>query len=235
MHDAASLYEFVRISEVTATTKQLLALNLQQRTRLGARRNAAEPRTEDPVEHYVLQQARDFVGQVREGFILSTRRSRVPSAAEMHFLLDRVLVDWDSLSEELGLDAPSSDDIPTFEREALQQVRHQLLAYGMAVAALGYLPRTPCEEVTFPYSYGKPPSYGDIPAPTTAAELLHRIEEIEAMIWRLMSTEWQVLVNHHYGPLRRTYGFFEANTLLSSQEATRFGVKKSGSGLAEFS
>ncbi len=235
MHDAASLYEFVRISEVTATTKQLLALNLQRRTRLGALRQPSATRSEDPVEHYVLQQARDFVGQVREGFVLSTRQSSVPSTAEMRFLLERVLVDWSSLSEELGLDAELTGDIPAHEREALQRVRHQLLAYGMAVAALGYLPRTPCAEVTFPYSFGKPPSYGDIPAPTTAAELLHRIEEIEAMIWRLMSTEWQELVNHHYGPLRRTYGFFEANTLLASQEARRFGVTKPGSDLAAFS
>lgn len=235
MHDAASLYEFVRISEVTATTKQLLALNLQQQTRLGAGQKPSGARSVDAVAHYVLQQARDFIGQVREGFILSARQESVPSAAEMRFLLERVLVDWDSLSEELGLDAQPSTDLPAQERDPLQKVRHQLLAYGMAVAALGYLPRTPCEEVTFPYSFGKPPSYGDIPAPATAAELLHRIEEIEATVWRLMSTEWQELVNHHYGPLRRTYGFFEANTLLASREAGRFGVKKPGSGLAAFS
>ena len=106
---------------------------------------------------------------------------------------------------------------------------------GYSQCNLGCLPRTPCAEVTFPYSFGKPPSYGDIPAPATAAELLHRIEEIEATVWRLMSTEWQEQVDHHYGPLRRTYGFFEANTLLASREAGRFGVKKPGSGLTAFS
>lgn len=232
MHDAEGLYEFVRISEVTATTKQLLALNLQQKTRLGARCEPNRARSDDPVEHFVLQQARDFVGQVREGFVLSTRQQDGLSVAEMRYLLDRVLHDWSELSEEIGLGSTAPGQIPGLDAEPLQRVRHQLLAFGMAVTALGYLPRTPSEEITFPYSYGKPPTYGDIPSPASPAELLQRIDEVERMIWKGMSLGWQELVNHHYGALRRTYGFFEANALLASREAERFGVKKPGSGLA---
>lgn len=37
MHDKASLNEFVRIGEVAETTTQLLSLNLQQGTSLGAK------------------------------------------------------------------------------------------------------------------------------------------------------------------------------------------------------
>ena len=235
MHDAEGLYEFVRISEVTATTKQLLALNLHQTPRLGARCEPNRARSDDPVEHFVLQQARDFVGQVREGFVLSTRQQDGLSVAEMRYLLDRVLHDWSELSEEIGLGSTAPGQIPGLDAEPLQRVRHQLLAFGMAVTALGYLPRTPSEEITFPYSYGKPPTYGDIPSPASPAELLQSIDEVERMIWKGMSLGWQELVNHHPGAPRRTYGFFEANALLASREAERFGVKKPGSGLALFS
>ncbi len=219
MHDAEGLYEFVRISEVTATTKQLLALNLQQKTRLGARCEPNRARSDDPVEHFVLQQARDFVGQVREGFVLSTRQQDGLSVAEMRYLLDRVLHDWSELSEEIGLDSTAPGQIPGLDAEPLQRVRHQLLAFGMAATALGSLPRTPAEEITFPYSYGKPPTYGDIPAPATPAAMLQRIEELELTLWKLMATDLQELVNHAYGPLRRTYGFFEVSARLAARSA----------------
>ncbi len=96
----------------------------------------------------------------------------------------------------------------------------------MAATALGSLPRTPSEEVTFPYSYGKPPTYCDIPAPATPAAMLQRIEELETMLWKLMASDLQELVNHSYGPLRRTYGFFEVSARLANQEARRFGIKR---------
>ncbi len=134
-----------------------------------------------------------------------------------------------ALSQELGLQAEPAAAGPrgqTSEEQRLERLRHQLLAFGMAATALGSLPRTPPEEVTFPYSYGKPPTYCDIPAPATPAAMLQRIEELETMLWKLMATDLQELVNHAYGPLRRTYGFFEVSARLANQEARRFGVKK---------
>jgi hypothetical protein len=108
----------------------------------------------------------------------------------------------------------------------LERLRHQLLAFGMAATALGSLPRTPAEEITFPYSYSQPPTYGDIPAPATPAAMLQRIEELETTLWKLMATDLQELVNHAYGPLRRTYGFFEVSARLAKRESERFGIKR---------
>ncbi len=233
MHDRASLHEFARIGEVAETTTQLLALGLQHHTTFAGRPRGTA-RKIDPVEQYVLQQARDLMAQVREGFVLSVRSAQALSKAELRFLLERVLHDWGALSEELGLQPlqaePSSSAeqgaAQASERQRLERLRHQLLAFGMAATALGSLPRTPAEDVTFPYSFGKPPTYGDIPAPATPAAMLQRIEELETMLWKLMASDLQELVNHSYGPLRRTYGFFEVSARLANQEAQRFGIKR---------
>jgi hypothetical protein len=235
MQDTASLYEFARIGEVAETTTQLLALNMQHQTSLAARPRSTTRRV-DPVEQYVLQQARDLLAQVREGFVLSVRTSQIPNLAELRFLLERVLLDWGALSQELGLPVEhhaqakpnatvAADQGQTHQ---LERLRHQLLAFGMAATALGSLPHTPAAEVTFPYSFGKPPTYADIPAPATPAAMLQRIEELETMLWKLMATDLQELVNHAYGPLRRTYGFFEVSARLANQESKRFGIKRTG-------
>ena len=232
MHDSASLHEFARIGEVAETTTQLLSLGLQHHTTF-AGKPREKPRKIDPVEQIVLQQARDLMAQVREGFVFSVRSTQAPSKAELRFLLERVLHDWGALSEELGLQVGPVEGGPTgqasgghAERQRLERLRYQLLAFGMAATALGSLPRTPSEEVTFPYSYGKPPTYCDIPAPATPAAMLQRIEELETMLWKLMASDLQELVNHSYGPLRRTYGFFEVSARLANQEARRFGIKR---------
>lgn len=228
MHDSASLHEFARIGEVAETTTQLLSLGLQHHTTLAGKLRKQQ-RKIDPVEQIVLQQARDLMAQVREGFVLSVRSAQTPSKAELRFLLERVLHDWGALSEELGVEtslAESGSTGQSGEGQRLERLRHQLLAFGMAATALGSLPRTPSEEVTFPYSYGKPPTYCDIPAPATPAAMLQRIEELETMLWKLMAADLQELVNHSYGPLRRTYGFFEVSARIANHEARRFGIKR---------
>lgn len=248
--DRASLHEFARIGEVAETTSQLLALGLQVHTRF-AGQPRGKARRVDPVEQYVLQQARDLMAQVREGFVISVRSTQAPSRSELRFLVERVLHDWRALSEELGLEPEQagpgglrgpagqaeprvrrreegSGNEPPGEQQGLERLRHQLLAFAMAATALGSLPRTPSEDVTFPYSFGKPPTYCDIPAPATPAAMLQRIEELETMLWKLMAADLQELVNHQYGPLRRTYGFFEVSARLANQEARRFGIKRAG-------
>lgn len=228
MHDSASLHEFARIGEVAETTTQLLSLGLQHQTTFAGKLREKQ-RKIDPVEQIVLQQARDLMAQVREGFVLSVRSMQAPSKAELRFLLERVLHDWGTLSEELGIQVGTADGGPagqSGEGQPVERLRHQLLAFGMAATALGTLPRTPSEEVTFPYSYGKPPTYCDIPAPATPAAMLQRIEELETMLWKLMAADLQELVNHSYGPLRRTYGFFEVSARLANQETHRFGIKR---------
>ncbi len=223
MHDQASLHEFARIGEVAETTTQLLTLALQHHTTF-AGRPSGQVRKIDPVEQYVLQQARDLMAQVREGFVLSARAAQAPHKAELRFLIERVLHDWRSLSDELGLETGATGEAGG--EPHLERLRHQLLAFGMAATALGSLPRTPAEEITFPYSFGTPPTYGDIPAPATPAAMLQRIEELETMLWKLMANDLQELVNHAYGPLRRTYGFFEVSARLAQRETRRFGVKR---------
>jgi hypothetical protein len=230
------LYDFVGFGELAETTTQLIALSLHHTAQTGGeRRNEVSP-----VEQMVLQQARDYVHKVREGFVLSVRAGQVAHRRELRYLLERVISDWPQLRRELGLAEgdderagdPAAAEARLSERpNEVERVRHQLLAFGMAVVALGQLPRLPSKQITFPHSYSKPPTYSDIPVPSTPGEMLWRIEELEQMIWRLMSDDLQDLVQRRYGPLRRTYGFFETSAWLSHKEATRFGVKKRASSL----
>jgi hypothetical protein len=229
---SVGLYDFVGFGEMAETTTQLLALNLHQSAHQSGDKRA-DPRTEmGAVGKLVLQQAGDYLHKVREGFVLSVRAGQVGHHAELRYLLDRVLADWSQLSQEMGLaaDVNSGELGQTAEGNAplpeVERVRHQLLAFGMAVVALAQLPRLPSKQVTFPHSYGNPPTYSDIPVPSTPGEILWRIKELEQMVQRLMSDDLQGLVQRRYGSLRRTYGFFEASAWLSHKESVRFGVKK---------
>lgn len=236
-NEVGGLYDFVGFGELAETTIQLLALSLHQTAQSGG-----ENRTEaGQIELMVLQQAKDYLHKVREGFVLSVRAGQVGHQTELRYLLDRVISDWSQLSRELGL--ASNDDATSNLHEAesasdksdkVEKVRHQLLAFGMAVVALGQLPRLPSKQITFPHSYGKPPTYSDIPVPSTPGEMLWRIEELEQTVWRLMSDDLYDLVQRRYGSLRRTYGFFEASAWLSHKESARFGVKKHGASLLGF-
>ncbi len=230
MDGTTGMAEFVGIGEVAETTTHLLALNLSYTAYHGSA-PGGRPGHNDQVEQLVLQQAREYLRLVHEGFMLSVRATPSTQMAELRFLLDRVMTDWTQLSRELGLETgEESRDAALPPEEALPQrvdrVRHQLLAFGMAVVALGHLPRLSAKQITFPHSFGQPPTYSDIPVPSTPGEMLWRIEELQLMVWRIMSDDLQELVQRRYGPLRRTYGFFEASAWLSRKEAERFGVKK---------
>ena len=61
----------------------------------------------------------------------------------------------------------------------------RVLQTGAAIA-LGHLPKLAAEQVTFPYAYTDPPTYSDIPTPTTPGAMLSRIDELEQMTWQLM-------------------------------------------------
>ena len=207
--------DFVAIAEVADATTKWLAMHLQ--TDLGR----TAPRL-DRVSLAILQQARDYLADVREGFVLSVRTGQIADNQEMRYLLDRVLLDWDALSQELGL-ALADEENQALESR-LEQVRGQLLAFGMALVAMATLPRLPAESVTFPFSYHQPPTYADIPAPAAPGEILSRIEEIEEMLWRFASGRWGQLLRRRYGPLRRTYGFFESSAVLAGEHVRRFGT-----------
>ena len=236
MDETASLYEFVSFGALAETTTQLLSLSLHQ-----SAQSSGEKRNEmGQVEQLVLRQAGDYLQKVREGFILSVRTGQIGKRSELRYLLDRVLSDWSRLSHELGLAEPATEgtagnttasttiNLPDAEAlpAEIERVRQQLLAFGMAFIALGQLPRLPSKQVTFPHSYSNPPTYRDIPVPSTPGEMLWRIEELEQMVWRLMSDDLHDLVQRRYGSLRRTYGFFEVSAWLSHQEIEKFGVKK---------
>jgi hypothetical protein len=209
--------DFVAIGEVADATKKWLAMHLQTDMTPSQR-----PMARDRVALAILRQARDYLADVREGFVLSVRTGQVTDKSEIRYLLDRVLLDWDALSQELGL-ALAGEDEEALAQE-LELVRGQLLAFGMAIVALAALPRLPSEAVTFPHSYNRPPTYADIPAPVTPAEVLSRIEEMEGMLWQFAKGQWRDLVRRRYGPLRRTYGFFESSALLAGEQARRFGM-----------
>lgn len=234
--ETTGLYDFVGFGELAETTTQLLSLNLHHSAQGGG-----EKRNEiGPVGKMVLQQAGDYLHKVREGFILSVRAGQVGHHAELRFLLERVISDWSQLSRELGFedgeDAPQSSATPipnqtatadhSAQQAEIERVRHQLLAFGMAMVALGHLPRLSAKQITFPHSYSNPPTYSDIPVPSTPGEMLWRIEELEQMVRRLMSDDLSGLVQRRYGSLRRTYGFFEASAWLTHKQSERFGVKR---------
>lgn len=231
MDGTTGMAEFVSMGEIAETTIHLLSLNLNSTTHYGASSGSRQRHT-DPVEQLVLQQARDYLRLVREGFMLSMRTAPSTEIAELRFLLERVLTDWNQLSRELGLDdtgdeahrraLPPEESLP----QRIERVRHQLLAFGMAVVALSQLPRLPAKQITFPHSYSQPPTYSDIPVPNSPGEMLWRIEELEQTVWRIMSDDLNELVQRRYGPLRRTYGFFETSAWLSRKETERFGIKK---------
>lgn len=225
MDESSGIYKFVSVGELAETTTQMLAFGLQTRTRLGGRADGYNEHSMERVEQLILQQARDYLAEVREGFVLSVRSTNINDAAELQFLLERVLLDWSTLSQQLGLAEESSEQGTPSSPPSLERVRQQLLAYGMAASALAQLPRLPAEQITFPYSYSNPPTYADISAPDSAGDMLWRIEELEQMIWRLMSGGLQDLVERRYGALRRTYGFFETSAHLANREAERFGIK----------
>jgi len=229
--EQTGVYKFLSIGEMAETTTQLLSLSLQYKTSFGGQSRPQRKSGLEQMEQLILQQARDYLAEVREGFVLSAQTTKVRNRAELQFLLERVLVDWGELSRELGLEEREPAEGQPIELECIRQ---QLVAYGMAVVALGQLPRLPAEHVTFPYSYSTPPTYSDIPTPDTAGEMLWRIEELEQMIWQLMSNDLQALVERRYGALRRTYGFFETSALLANREAERFGLKKKSRPLKMF-
>jgi hypothetical protein len=239
MQDRSSMFKFASIGELAETTTQLFALNLQYKTSLGGRRNPQPATGLDKVEQMILNQVRDYLSDVREGFVLSVRTTQVTKRSEIKFLLDRVLMDWSQLSRELGLGEEDENPSGTkpdqrAEPPALERVRQQLLAFGMAAVAFGQLPHLPAEQITFPYSYGEPPSYADIPAPDTPGETLVRIEELEQMVWQIMASHPQELLTRRYGALRRTYGFFETSACIAREDMQRFGIKKPKTNVSPF-
>jgi len=245
MDEASGVYKFASVGELSETVTQLLGLGLQYRTTVGGApaspsQNGLAQNSLAQIEQLILQQARDYLSEVREGFALSVRTTQVTQRSELRFLLDQVLIDWGGMLDELDFadgparESPTTPDASsstlsastssaTSETTAPERIRHQLLAFGMAAVALGHLPRLPADKITFPYSYSRPATYADIPAPDTPAELLARIDELEQMTWDLMDGDLQRLLNRRYGALRRTYGFFETSAHLARKETVRFG------------
>lgn len=227
MNEVAGVYKFASVGELAETVTQLLALGLQYGTELGQTNGRRTKSGIEKIEQLILQQARDYLAEVREGFVISLRTTQLTDKGELRFLLDRVLIDWKAFSRELGLvqaeETTTDQSDPTAH---LERVRQQLLAFGMATVALGHLPKLPAEQVTFPYSYNDPPTYSDIPTPATPGAMLSRIEELEQMVWQFMSGDLQRLLNRRYGALRRTYGFFEVSAHLARRDAERFGLKR---------
>jgi len=227
MHDTKGIHNFAGIGELAETTLQLLSLDLQYDSIMAGRGRHASGRQ---VKQYILQQARDHINEVREGFVLSVRTSQVSDRREIRFLLERVLTDWANLQEELGLSGDRPEGAITAERGAdaydrIRKVRSQLLAFGMASIALGFLPRMAAEQITFPYSHDEPPTYADISTPDSPGEMLWRIDEMSQMLWQVMAGDARDMVKRRYNAVRRVYGFFEASALLVPRESRRFGLK----------
>lgn len=172
-------------------------------------------RREDPLpmeEREALSRAIDQLGQAREGFHLTLRTSATTSLEDLRYVVHRLL--WaEGLSEELGLPAQPSEEIPV--------PRLQLVLFGHALTSIIILPRLPASRVTYPQ---EPPSYADISVPTTPGQLLDRLEEAEGVAWKVMAGPATEIAED---PLRRTYGFFEASSWLVSTHLRLF-LKRPG-------
>lgn len=154
-----------------------------------------------------LSAALEHLAEAREGFQLRLRTSEITSLAEMQSIVERALVDWQWL-EELGWDvqAPPEVELPG----------DQIMAFTHAYIALATLPRLPHDRVTFPRLRR---SYADIPVPTNGYQVLTRLEELEQVIYRVLSDARRGVGQES---LRRTYGFFETSAWLVSSHQKRF-------------
>ena len=163
-----------------------------------------------------MQEALDYLAEVREGFTLSMRTEASRDIREWMYLLNRLLTDWSWLTE-MGIDLPLPENI--------ERVGRQLIAFAMAAIALAFTPELPREAVTFPLRHFFPTeTYADIPAPRSPAEMWDRLEEIEQVIY---AAGIKPLSSLPPSPLRRAYAFFEANAWLADQHLTRFLGKAS--------
>lgn len=160
-----------------------------------------------PAPETTLGAALEHLAEAREGFQLQLRTSEIASLSEMQYIVERALVDWQWL-EELGWDIQVSPEV--------ELPRDQVMAFTHAYVALATLPRLPYHRVTFPRLRR---SYADIPVPTNSYQVLTRLEELEQVIYRVLS-DTRRGVGHE--SLRRTYGFFETSAWLVSSHQKRF-------------
>ena len=154
-----------------------------------------------------LSDTLEHLAAVREGFQLKVRAAELTSSAEMQLLLDRAEMDWGWL-EQLGwrLVAATEIELP----------HDQLVAFSHAALSLAMLPRLPKARVTFPRTRQ---SYADIPVPSTQAELLQRLEELERVIYRVLGGARARVEGES---LRRTYGYFESSAWLVADHRKKF-------------
>ncbi len=146
-----------------------------------------------------LSDTLEHMGDVREGFVLSQRTPLHAELWELRELIQHVLLNWQWV-EDMGLLMSPSDQI--------EFVGNQIIAYQHALVALGILPRLPAQAITFPQPRL---TYADVPVPAAPGEMLERIEEIERVLYQAGIAPMERLA---FGPLRRTYAFFEASLWL---------------------
>ena len=188
-----ALLEYLQLRQLADETRAILAeVILRERPPRG-------------VGHEVLEAALDYLAELREGLALSIRAPEVPDLTEQQWLLQQVGMDWSFLFE-LGWG----------EANEVETVGRQVLAYATALVALLLLPKLPEEKITFPAGRH---SYADISVPSGPGEVMLRFQEMEQVVWHANLRP----VNELASPsLRRTYGFFEAYTVLADQHLDRF-------------
>jgi hypothetical protein len=96
------------------------------------------------------------------------------------------------------------------DRDIVPAPLRRLAALQHARLVFALLPHTAPQDVHFP---GPRPTYADISAPRTPGELALRIEELERELWWIATGRAPSRTD---GPLRRTYGFFDAAERLTS-------------------
>jgi len=192
------------IEDVEAARESLRALarviKATRETLAQAVHHPKEPPTQ--AQQRQLSDTLEHMGDVREGFVLSQRTPQRIQLWELRELIQHVLLNWQWV-EDMGLLMTPAGQV--------ELVGDQLIAYQHALVALGVLPRLPAQAITFPQPRL---TYADVPVPSGPGELLERIEEIERVLYQAGVMPLDKLA---FGPLRRTYAFFEASLWLVNQ------------------
>jgi hypothetical protein len=196
--------DLLSLDEARQTLRRLTVIAIEaNRTLNDSMTNPHLPPT--PEQTSVRLRILDELVKMREGFLLALKTSDFRLTSELQDLLT-LLVDWTWL-QELGLrwetDGP------------LEKVGSQVILYQHALIALGVLPRLPAQAVTYPRSATNPyfADYHDITAPGSPGATLDRLDELEKTMYRAAN---EALIRLPGPSVRRTYGFFEATTWLTT-------------------
>lgn len=184
-------------------------VRLCRRTRAVLLDVASDRETEqNAVRSIVAAEALDHVDAILAGVTYLARTSSF-SEAELRELVRRAGIaarPAEGSAEAVAADEEAAAEARAGRRRLATIDRGIILAVGHARVVFSVIPALPPEAVGWPRAR---PTYADIPAPRTEAELLLRVEELARVLWRVAAGD-----DRRDEPLRRTLAFYDAGAQL---------------------